>query len=51
MRDAFKGLEAHKEEVVKGVSFTGRQVAWSADGEWCVVCGSAGVVALWKRGL
>lgn len=48
MRDAFKGIEAHREEMVKGIAFTGRQVAWSADGEWCVVCGSGGVVVVWK---
>lgn len=48
VRDAFKGIEAHREEVVKGIAFTGRQVAWSGDGKWCVVCGSSGVVAVWK---
>jgi polycomb protein EED len=39
----------HKEEVVRGLEFTGRQVAWSTGGEWCVVVGSAAVVAIFER--
>jgi polycomb protein EED len=50
MGDALEPLEAHHTEVVKLLGFTGRQVAWSGDGEWCVVVGSAGVVALLQRG-
>jgi polycomb protein EED len=42
-------LLAHKEEVVKGVGFCGRQVAWSGDGAWCVVVGSMGVWAVLQR--
>lgn len=42
-------IEAHKEEVVKGLGFTGRYIAWSRDGQWCVVVGSAGVFALLQR--
>jgi polycomb protein EED len=49
MRDAFKPIEAHKEEVVKAWAFTGRQVGWSRDAEWCIVVGSGGVLALFQR--
>jgi polycomb protein EED len=47
--DAWTDLAPHKEEVVRGLDFTGRQVAWSTGGEWCVVVGSAGVVAIFER--
>lgn len=47
--DAERELGAHKEDVVKGFNFTGRQAAWSPGGEWCVVVGSAGVVAVFGR--
>ena len=42
-------LLPHKEEVVKNLSFVGRQVAWSVGGEWCVVVGSAGVISVLER--
>jgi polycomb protein EED len=42
-------MEPHKEEVVKGYTFTGRQVGWSADGEWCVCVGSSAVIAVLQR--
>ncbi|CAD6439165.1 0cca7be2-c284-4a9a-9222-2c9d7e5899ba [Sclerotinia trifoliorum] len=44
-----KGLKAHRVEVVKGVGFLGRGVAWSRGGEWCVVAGGQGVVACLGR--
>jgi polycomb protein EED len=50
---AERELLPHKEEVVRGLSFVGRQVAWSRGGKWCVVVGSAGVIAVferWERG-
>jgi polycomb protein EED len=47
--DPLYDLMPHKEEVVKGVSFCGRQVAWSTDGAWCVVVGSMGVWAVFQR--
>lgn len=40
---------AHKDEVVKGLGFVGRQIAWSRGGEWCVVVGSAGVIGVFER--
>lgn len=49
MGDPWVNVEAHKEEVVKGLDFTGRYIAWSRDGQWCVVVGSAGVFALLQR--
>lgn len=49
MGDPLVNLDAHKEEVVKGLGFTGRYIAWSRDGQWCVVVGSAGVFALLHR--
>ena len=33
-------VKAHKTEVTKGVSVVGRQVAWSPEGDWCVIVGS-----------
>lgn len=49
MRDPLEKLEAHTVETVKGLTFTGRQVAWSTGGEWCVVVGSSGVIAILHR--
>ncbi|CZR62292.1 related to `extra sex combs` protein (WD-40 repeat family protein) [Phialocephala subalpina] len=49
MGDPLREIGAHGTEVVKGLSFTGRQVAWSVDGRWCVVVGSSGVVACLQR--
>lgn len=49
MTDPSRELMAHHEEVVKGLEFVGRQVAWSRGGEWCVVAGSASFVAVFSR--
>jgi len=49
MGDPLKELEAHQVETVKGLGFMGRQIAWSSDGQWCVVVGSAGVIAILHR--
>ncbi|KAF8859079.1 WD40 repeat-like protein [Acephala macrosclerotiorum] len=49
MGDPLRDIGAHGTEVVKGLNFTGRQVAWSVDGRWCVVVGSSGVVACLQR--
>ena len=49
MTDPWKSLAPHKEEAVRGLEFTGRQVAFSTGGEWCVVVGSAGVLAVFER--
>jgi polycomb protein EED len=49
MGDPLKELEAHQVETVKGLGFMGRQIGWSSDGQWCVVVGSAGVIALLHR--
>jgi polycomb protein EED len=42
-------IMAHKVENIRTHSFTGRQVAWSPGGDWCVVVGSADVVAVLER--
>jgi polycomb protein EED len=49
MGDPLTELEAHQIETVKGLGFMGRQIAWSSDGQWCVVVGSAGVIAILQR--
>jgi polycomb protein EED len=49
MGDPLTELEAHQMETVKGLGFMGRQVAWSSDGQWCVVVGSAGVIGILQR--
>jgi polycomb protein EED len=49
MGDPLKELDAHQVETVKGLGFMGRQTAWSSDGQWCVVVGSAGVIAILHR--
>ncbi|KAH8804733.1 WD40-repeat-containing domain protein [Xylogone sp. PMI_703] len=49
MSEPLHSIQAHKEEVVRSLAFVGRQVAWSAGGEWCIVAGSASVVAVLQR--
>lgn len=49
MTDAWADIAPHKDEVIRGLEFTGRQCAWSVGGEWCVVVGSAGVLAIFER--
>jgi polycomb protein EED len=48
--DLFGMVEAHKtvDLRLKG-NWTGRQVAWSPCGKWCVVVGSPNVVAVFER--
>ncbi|KAH7384823.1 WD40-repeat-containing domain protein [Cadophora sp. MPI-SDFR-AT-0126] len=47
--DPMTEMEPHHTEMVKGLKFTGRQVAWSNDGEWCVVAGSSGSIGVLGR--
>jgi polycomb protein EED len=49
MGDSLLELEAHQIETVKGLGFMGRQIAWSSDGQWCIVVGNAGVIAILQR--
>jgi polycomb protein EED len=49
MQDAHEPLMAHKEDVIKHARTCGRQVAWSTGGEWFVVVGSGGVIAIFER--
>ncbi|CZT00469.1 related to `extra sex combs` protein (WD-40 repeat family protein) [Rhynchosporium graminicola] len=49
MEDPSKSLDAHHAEMVRPLKFTGRQVAWSGDGMWCVVVGSEGSIGILGR--
>ncbi len=42
-------VKAHKVEMAKGQTAVGRQVAWSPEGEWCVVVGSNSLVMVLQR--
>ncbi|CAK7564840.1 MAG: hypothetical protein SEPTF4163_002743 [Sporothrix epigloea] len=42
-------VKAHKTETTKGLSAVGRQVAWSPEGEWCVVVGSNSRIMILQR--
>jgi polycomb protein EED len=48
-REETRGLEPHKTESILRYNITGRQVAWSPGGEWCVVVGSPNVIAIFQR--
>lgn len=45
----FRPLMPHRTLTVKKVTFTARQMAWSVGGEWAVVVGSQGMIALFYR--
>jgi polycomb protein EED len=47
--DPFRLLLAHAESIVPKVSFAARQVAWSNGGEWMVVVGDQGMIAVFSR--
>ena len=49
LEDPFRKLISHAEVTVPRVSFAARQVAWSTGGEWMVVVGDQGMVALFAR--
>ena len=49
LEDPFRKLSSHAESTVPRVSFAARQVAWSVGGEWMVVVGDQGMVALFAR--
>lgn len=45
-------IRAHAQSGISAKDFVGRQVAWSASGEWCVVVGSknlAGILQRWYK--
>ncbi|OAA64300.1 embryonic ectoderm development protein [Niveomyces insectorum RCEF 264] len=42
-------IKAHKTETAKGMPIVGRQVAWSPEGEWCVVVGSNSRIMILQR--
>ena len=45
----FKSLLPHKTITVPKVTFAARQVAWSVGGEWMVVVGDQGMIAMFGR--
>ena len=47
--DPFKTLSPHRTHVVPRVTFASRQIAWSVGGEWMVVVGDQGMIALFTR--
>ena len=47
--DPFRTLIPHRTQVVPRVTFASRQVAWSVGGEWMVVVGDQGMIALFTR--
>lgn len=49
IEDMQRPLKAHREEGIRNFAFVGRRVAWSRGGEWCVVVGSLGVMAVFER--
>lgn len=47
--DPYHNLTSHKDETIKGFEVVGRQIAWSKEGEWCVVVGSGALIAVFER--
>lgn len=45
----WKSLKAHKIESIPRVTTVGRAVAWSNDGDFCVVVGSSGIISVLER--
>ena len=45
----WKSLKAHKVENIPRVTSVGRAVAWSPDGDFCVVVGSSGIISVLER--
>lgn len=49
VEDPFKRLQPHHTVVVPKVLFASRQAAWSVGGEWLVVVGDQGMMAVFHR--
>ncbi|KAA6414919.1 MAG: hypothetical protein FRX48_01669 [Lasallia pustulata] len=49
VEDPFKPLQPHQTVVVPKVLFASRQTAWSVGGEWMVVVGDQGMIAVFHR--
>lgn len=45
----WKSLKAHKVEVIPRVTSVGRGLAWSDNGDFCVVVGSSGIISVLER--
>lgn len=49
MGNPWKSLKAHKVESIPRVTSVGRAVAWSENGDYCVVVGSSGIISVLER--
>ncbi|KAJ9131177.1 Polycomb protein esc [Pleurostoma richardsiae] len=49
MSDPHGFMKPHKTEQFGSATFVGRQVAWSPDGEWCVIVGSRNLAVILQR--
>ena len=47
--DPFYKIRPHKTVMIPKYVLTGRQVAWSVDGSWCIVAGDHGLIAILHR--
>lgn len=45
----FKLIKPHRSDILGGPRFVGRQVAWSPEGEWCVIVGSQNMAVIMQR--
>lgn len=49
MANPWRSLKAHKVETVPGVTSVGRQIAWSTNGEFCIVLGAPNIISVLSR--
>ena len=47
--DPFKSLLPHRTHVVPKVTFAARHIAWSVGGEWMIIAGDQGMMAVFTR--
>ncbi|KAL5348345.1 hypothetical protein ACLOAV_006827 [Pseudogymnoascus australis] len=45
----WKSIKAHKVESIPRVTSAGRAIAWSGNGDFCVVVGSSGIISVLER--
>lgn len=49
MTSPWRSLKAHKVETIPGVATVGRQIAWSANGEFCIILGAPNIISVLSR--
>lgn len=49
VEDPFKEIKPHKEVTVPKIEFAARRAAWSVGGEWMMVVGDQGMIAVFHR--